>query len=108
LCITHRLFVSIACQIDITLRGSAYILLLTKMKTQNTVGIVAAISILIAAVLVASSTIAFQNAHAVTTIATSGPATAKATASTTSGASASAIAGTCSAFASILGAIAGC
>jgi hypothetical protein len=78
------------------------------MKTQNTVGIVAAISILIAAVLVASSTIAFQNAHAVTTIATSGPATAKATASTTSGASASAIAGTCSAFASILGAIAGC
>ena len=71
------------------------------MKTQNTVGIVAALSILIAAVLIASSTITFQNAHAVT-------ATATATASTTSGASASAIAGPCSAFASILGAIAGC
>jgi hypothetical protein len=78
------------------------------MKTQNTVGIVAALSILIAAVLIASSTIAFQNAHAVTATATSGSATATATASTTSDASASAIAGTCSAFASILGAIAGC
>lgn len=78
------------------------------MKTRNTIGIVAALSILLATVLVTSSTIAFQNANAITVSATSGSATATATASTTSGASASAIAGPCSAFASILGALAGC
>jgi hypothetical protein len=78
------------------------------MKIQKTLGIVAALSILMAAILIASSTIAFQNVHAITATATSGSATATATASTTSGASASAIAGPCSAFASILGAIAGC
>ena len=81
------------------------------MKTQNIVGIVTALSILIAAVLIVSSTIAFQNAHALTVIATatSGSATAMATASTASDTSTSATAGTCSAFASILSiAIAGC
>ena len=59
------------------------------MKTRNTVAIVAAISILLATVLITSSTIAFQNANAITATATSGSVTATATASTTSGTSAS-------------------
>jgi hypothetical protein len=63
------------------------------MKTQNILGIVAALSIIIAAGVIASSTIAFQNAHAVTATATSGSATASASA-TNSGSSASANAGT--------------
>jgi hypothetical protein len=64
-------------------------------KTQNIIGIVAAISLLIAAGVIASSTIAFQNAHAVTDKAKSGSASASASASGSSSSS-SASAGKCS------------
>jgi hypothetical protein len=89
---------------------SAHILLLTKMKIQNTLEIVAALSILIAARVIASSTIAFENVHAVTarSTSTSGTAYATASASISSGSSASSTTGPCLAFASILGAIAHC
>jgi hypothetical protein len=58
---------SIACQINRTLQNNAHVLLLTQINTQNILGIVvAALSILITAGLIVSSTIAFHNAHAAT------------------------------------------